>query len=79
MPRQCISKRNKNIKEREKKTQSGNIFTKVRNIFQIIFLLWPMIGKNLTNKISNKSCKHISIIYLLLDNVYRHSIQSNVI
>ena len=29
MPRQCISKRNKNIKEREKK-QSGNIFTKIR-------------------------------------------------
>ena len=27
MPRQCISKRNKNIKEREKNIQSGNIFT----------------------------------------------------
>jgi len=30
MPRQCISKRNKNIKEREKNIQSGNIFTKIR-------------------------------------------------
>ena len=30
MPRQCISKINKNIKEREKNVQSGNIFTKIR-------------------------------------------------
>ena len=30
MPRQCISKRNKSIKEREKNIQSGNIFTKIR-------------------------------------------------
>jgi len=42
MPRQCISKRNKNIKEREKNIQFGNIFTKICNIVQIIFLLWPM-------------------------------------
>ena len=30
MPRQYISKRNKNIQEREKNIQSGNIFTKIR-------------------------------------------------
>jgi len=59
-PRQCILKRNKNIKEREKKTYNPVTFLHFTFLTacqeQIICLLCHMIGKNLTNKIYNKSC-----------------------
>ena len=56
----------------------------LRDKYNFIYLRNGSGLKTINWRCSNQKCKatlitRISIIYLLLDNVYRHSIQSNVI